>query len=339
MSFSVVFLGTDDFSLKCLNCLMAHKDFEVKGVITQPARQKKRGMHLLPSPVQEKAKALSLPVLTPSDLKDPDFLSQVQALKAQWAVLLSYGKILPPAFLNLFPNKALNFHTSLLPRWRGAAPVQRAIMAGDKTLGLSLQVMTQGLDKGPVTGARSFELTQDMSAHMVFDKMAVLMEDLLTDMLAYMRGQKNPLPQEEGLATYAPRIDKKETRIIWEKPAMTLFNQIRALDKGPQAWTMLKGKRIKIYKAQGPLPQTELDSGRACDKAVMISSNGKTQKPAQKNTIPEGQVVDIQKNQFKVACGNQSVLSILTLQPESKNIMSAGEYTRGYGLKVGDKFE
>ena len=338
MKFAVLFLGTDDFSLKCLNCLMAHKDFEVKGVITQPTRRKKRGMHPLPSPVKIQAQKMSLPLFTPHNLKDPDFLSQVQDLKAKWAILLSYGKILPPAFLSLFPNKALNFHASLLPRWRGAAPVQRAIMAGDKTLGISLQVMTQGLDKGPLIGAKSFELTQDMSALSAFDKMAGLMEELLTDMLSYMQGQKKPLPQDESQATYASKIDKKETRIIWKKPAVTLFNQIRALTKGPSAWTMYKGKRIKIYKAQGPMPLTEFNLNQAYGVV-----DSKPYKPAPTNTIqkapPGGQVVEVQKHSFKVACGDMFFLSILTLQPESKNIMSAGEYIRGYNLKVGDKFD
>ena len=342
MAFPLIFLGTDDFSLKCLNSLIKYSTqinhpkvkakqslplakslkpiFEVRGVITQPVRRKGRGWHQLPSPVQKKAQELSLPVLTPVNLKDPDFLSQVKALKAKWAILLSYGKILPLHFLSLFPQRALNFHASLLPRWRGAAPVQRAIMAGDKTMGLSLQVMHSGLDKGPVIGARAFTLTTDMSAISVFDKMALLLEELLTqDMLSYMQGQKVPQPQEESQATWAPKIEKKESQLIWSQPALTLFNQIRALVKGPQAWTLYKGKRIKIYKSFVP------------NKKI---GNNKYQ-----ISIKPGQVVEVQKNGFTVACGKKSFLSIVTMQPESKKIISAGDYIRGYGLKKGDCFE
>ena len=324
MIFPIIFLGTDDFSLKCLNSLIDHSNkgsslFDIRGVITQVIRRKSRGMHLIPSPVAKKAKNLSIPLLMPTNLKDPHFLSQVKAWQSEWAILLSYGKVLPPEFLSLFPQKALNFHASLLPRWRGAAPVQRAIMAGDKTLGFSLQVMTKGLDKGPIIGMRSFELTKDMDAFLVFDKMAVLMEELITqDMLQYMQGQKKPLPQDESQATYAPKIDKKESQIIWSKPAQTLFNQIRALVKGPAAYTLCKGKRIKIYKTA----LMEEGEGRACEADT---------------TCPTpGEVVEVRKNHFIVACGDNSFLSILTLQPESKKIMSAGDYIRGYGLKSGE---
>ena len=360
MAFSIVFIGTDDFSLKCLNSLIKHSTliekhsikahFEIRAVITQPARQKGRGMRPLPSPVAEKAKAMSIPVLTPVDLKDPNFLSQVKSLKVKWAVLLSYGKILPQAFLDLFPQKALNFHASLLPKWRGAAPVQRAIMAGDQKMGLSLQVMTKGLDKGPVIGARSFELTLDMDTLSVFDKMESLMESLLTqDMLDYMQGQKPALPQNESHATYAPKIEKKESLIVWAKPAQVLFNQIRGLIKGPQAYTMHKGKRIKIYKAS--LNQTVFLKGKGATVDEFLSSYKVRKKLENANKasikVPDtidlrvkpGQVVDIQKTHFTVACGEKSFLSILKLQPESKKLLSAGDYIRGYNLKKGDIFE
>ena len=326
MAFSVIFIGTDDFSVKCLNSLIKHSTltekqspqalFEIQGVITQPIRQRGRGMHFLPSPVAKKAKAHSLPVLTPTNLKESNFLSQVKTLRAEWAILLSYGKILPQAFLSLFPQKALNFHASLLPRWRGAAPVQRAIMAGDPKIGISLQVMTKGLDKGPVIGARSFALTEDMDTLSAFDKMEPLMESLLTqDMLDYIRGQKTAVPQKESQATYAPKIEKTESQIIWDQPAHTIFNQIKGLIKGPQAYTMSKGKRIKIYK-------TSL-------KALEIRDP----------KIKPGQVAEIQKTYFTVACGENSFLSILRLQPESKKILSAEDYIRGYNIKKGDSFD
>ena len=308
--FPIIFLGTDDISLHGLNQLIQHPAFKIKGVITQKARPKGRGMRSLLSPVAKRAEHFSLPVLMSDNLKDSDFLSKVKGLGAQWAVLLSYGKILPKAFLSLFPEKALNFHASLLPRWRGAAPIQRAIMAGDRKLGMSLQVMEPRLDAGPLIGVRSFELTAEMDAIDAFRKMESLIGELLTDLLEYMKGRRVPVPQE-GEQTYARKIDKKESQIIWDESALKIYNQIRALVRGPQAYTVYKGKRIKIYKAQYCFDNT-LD-------------------------VLPGQTVEVSSDYFKVAC-RKSVLSVIQLQPESKKIMSAGEYIRGYNFKMGIRF-
>ena len=307
-TFPIIFLGTDKISLKGLDHLLHHPEFEVKGVVTQKAKRKGRGLYSRLSPVAQRAENLPLPVLMPDNLKDPDFLSDVKSLKARWAVLLSYGKILPPDFLSLFPERALNFHASLLPRWRGAAPVQRAIMAGDRQLGMSLQVMKAQLDTGPLIGVRAFELTEQMNAIDAFEKMDFLIKELLSDLLEYMKGHCVPVPQKEGEVIYARKIDKKESQIVWNESAVNIFNKVRALVMGPQAYTFYKGKRIKIYKAK-PCFESEHE---ACP----------------------GQVVEIDSDCIKVAC-QKSTLSILRLQPESKQIMSAGDYVRGYNLKTG----
>ncbi len=306
--FPIVFLGTDKISLKGLNHLLHHPEFEIKGVVTQKEKRKGRGLYSRLPPVAQRAKDLSLPVLMPDNLKDPGFLSDVKNLKARWAVLLSYGKILPPEFLSLFPGRALNFHASLLPRWRGAAPVQRAIMAGDRELGMSLQVMKAQLDAGPLIGVRAFELTEQMDAIDAFKKMEFLIKELLSDLLGYMKGRCVPVPQKEGEVIYARKIDKKESQIVWNESAVNIFNKVRALVMGPQAYTFYKGKRVKIYKAKSCLES----EGEACP----------------------GQIVDIGSDYIKVAC-QKSTLSVLQLQPESKKIMSAGDYIRGYNLKEG----
>ena len=323
--FPVIFVGTDNISLQGLNHFLCHPEFEVKGVVTQKARRKGRGMRFFDSPVAERAKALALPTLTPDNLKSAQFLSQVKSLQAQWLVLLSYGKILPPVFLSMFPGRALNFHASLLPRWRGSAPIQRAIMAGDQELGMSLQVMTSRLDTGPLIGSRSFKVGRERDTAFAFKKMDFLVQDLLTDLLQYMKGQLTPIPQEETKVTYAHKIDKKESRIIWDMPALKIFNKIRALVMGPQAYTLYKGKRIKIYKVRWD-KATEVASGP--DRVGGLQGVG---------AFSPGQVVEIGVDYFKVACGDLS-LSVIQVQPESKKIMSAGEYIRGYNLKKGDKF-
>ena len=310
-AFSVVFLGTDHIALKGLNRIQQDSGFDVKGVVTQAPKKQGRGWHSLMSPVAQRAKELSLPVFLPDNLKSSEFLSKIKDLKASWVVLLSYGKILPRDFLSLFPGRALNFHASLLPRWRGAAPVQRAIMEGDETLGMSLQVMEPKLDAGPLIGTRMFKMTMEMDAADVFNKMDLLIQELLTDLLEYMRGNLVPVPQEESSTSYAHKIDKQESRIVWQGPGLKIFNQIRALVMGPQAYTFYKGKRLKIYKAR-----------YHSEKHTM-------------NT--PGQIVELSSDSFKVACCD-SVLSVIQLQPESKKIISAGEYIRGYNIKIGDIF-
>ena len=306
--FPIVFLGTDDFSLRCLNLLVERPEFEVKAVITQATRPKGRGLQATPSSLTQRVKELSLPLWTPDDLKAPEFLSQVKALDVDWAVLLSYGKILPEVFLSLFPDRALNFHASLLPQWRGAAPVQRAIMAGDTELGMSLQVMEPKLDRGPLVGVRSFEMSREMDAKDAFKEMESLMKMLLTDLLEYMKGSRIPVKQDEKRKVmYARKIDKKESKIEWKEPAIKIWNKIRALVTGPQAYTLYKGKRVKIYKAK-------------CD--------------FKSTSAPPGQIVNLGSDSFEVACGD-CVLSIIQLQPESKKIMSAEEYMRGYNLQTG----
>ncbi|MDE0120003.1 MAG: methionyl-tRNA formyltransferase [Bdellovibrionales bacterium] len=310
-AFPVLFLGTDHIALKGLNRFVQHLRFDVKGVVTQVPKKQGRGRRCLMSPVARKAQELSLPVLIPDNLKSPEFLSQVKDLRASWAVLLSYGKILPKDFLSLFPGRALNFHASLLPRWKGAAPIQRAIMAGDETLGMSLQVMESKLDTGPLIGTRMFKMEMEMDAVDVFNKMDFLIQELLSDLLEYMKGNLVPVPQGESSTLYAHKIDKKESQIVWQEPALKIFNHIRALVIGPQAYTFYKGKRLKIYKARYPSEEHVVNT--------------------------PGQIVELSADSFKVAC-RDSVLSVIQLQPESKNIMSAGEYIRGYNIKKGDIF-
>ena len=308
--FPLIFLGTDHISLSALDQLIEHPAFEVKGVISGGVKRRGRGMSFLASPVAQRSKELGLCVLSPDNLKDPVFLKEVKKWQAEWAILLSYGKILPQEFLDLFPKRALNFHASLLPRWRGAAPVQRGIMAGDQQFGMSLQVMEDRLDQGPLIGSRSFLLTENKDAQDAFKKMVDLQKELLPDLLKYMEGKLKPSPQDESQSSYAHKIDKKESRIIWSDPARKISNQIRALVMGPQAYTFYKNHRVKIYQAR-------YQKG---------------------NKEPFGGVVELASDHFKVACG-EGMLSIFQLQPESKKIISAGEFIRGYTLESGQIFK
>ena len=313
--FPVIFMGTGSLALRCAQALKKHSNIELKGLISQPAKAQGRGLKTRPSPLALWADTLSLPYFTPHELKSQSFLSQIAALQADWTVVLSYGKILPSEFLSLFPKRILNFHTSLLPRWRGAAPIERAVMAGDRTLGMSLQIMEKKLDTGALIGSQAFNLSEDLDAAFAFKKMEELIPLLLEDMMDYMKGNKSPQPQEEKKASYAKKIDKKQDcRIIWSEPAVKIFNQIRGLSAGPQAYTFYKGKRLKIHKSK-----------KICynDKAHLKNA---------------GSVHKIDSEGFEVLCGLGS-LKIQQVHPESKKLMSAGEFIKGYPLQLGDTLE
>ncbi len=306
-------MGTEKISVHCLNSLKEHDQVNLKGVISTPDLPKGRGLKTQMSEVAVRAQELSLSCFTPHDLKSPEFVSQVKSLKADWVVVLAYGKILPKDFLNLFPRRALNFHASLLPRWRGAAPIQRAIMAGDSTLGMSLQVMESRLDTGAIVGTRSFALTDEMDSVFVFKKMEELTKDLLEDMIEYMKGNKTAQVQDEQQSSYASKIDKKkDSLIVWSESAIKIFNQIRGLAIGPQAYTFYKEKRLKIYKAEKVSQQKFVQSDKF------------------------GSIYDLSVDGFQVCCGD-GMLNIKELQLESKRKMSAVEFIKGCHLKIGDK--
>ena len=304
-------MGSSLLSVKCLESLRAYENLEVKAVVAVPPRPQGRGLKMQAPPTALKAQELNLPLFMPESLKDSVFLSQIKNLKAQGALVLAYGKILPKAFLNMFPEKCLNFHASLLPKWRGAAPVERALMAGDSKTGMSLQVMGPGLDTGPLISVKSFDVTDEMDSQDVFQKMEGLTVDMLDDVCLYMQGLKSSTPQKEHLKSYAEKVDKKESLIMWSNPAQKILNQVRALSLGPVAYTFYKKKRLKIYKAKmGSLLADSKDSA-GCVKA--LDSKG-----------------------VQVLCGDQFLLRLQEVQMESKKRMPADLWAKGFGIKPGD---
>ncbi len=310
--FPILFLGTELISLECFHALLAHSAFEIKGVVTQAIRSPGRGLSKCDSPVALRAKELGLPVFTPLSLKAKEFLQTIRCLGARWVVMLSYGKILPIDFLQLFPNRVLNFHASLLPRWRGAAPIQRVLLAGDKETGMSLQVVKEKLDAGSIIGSRRFQIEDEMDAIFLLHKMISLIPEMMDDLILYMQNELSPTPQDESQTSYARKIDKKENLIVWSQSGLQIFNQIRAFALGPQSYTFFKKKRLRIHKAEySPHQSSSFHS------------------PAE--------IVEIGPDFFQVAC-QDSLIKIVQVQPESKGILSAGEYVRGYGLKKGSYF-
>ncbi len=264
----IVFMGTPDFAVPTLDALV-EAGHEIVAAYSQPARPGgRRGRELVPSPVQGRAEALGIPVHTPVSLKGVDEQAAFAALAADVAVVAAYGLILPRAVLAAPVHGCLNVHGSLLPRWRGAAPVQRAIMAGDAQTGVGIMQMEAGLDTGPVrlegrapvAGKTAGELTAELAA-----MGARLMVTVLGDLAGHP-----PVPQvEEGL-TYAAKIDKAEARIDFAAPAIAVERLIRAMNPAPGAWIEVKGERVKILAAD-VLPFTFYGTGETVDDGLTIA--------------------------------------------------------------------
>ncbi|MCC7403545.1 MAG: methionyl-tRNA formyltransferase [Bdellovibrionales bacterium] len=305
-----VFLGTPDIARHCLEALLKDSHYKVVGVVSQPDRPAGRKMVLAPSPVKQLALTHQLPVLTPERVSDPAALTSIQNWGAEVAVVVAFGQILPQAFLDLYPRQVVNVHASILPRWRGAAPIQRSVMAGETQTGVCLQVMVKKLDAGDVIGVRHLKVTEAMTAVEVHEQMKPLAADLLAvDLMDYLRGNLVPVPQDESLVTYAHKISKAESLIDWRRPAVEIFNQMRGMALGPGVYTTLKGKKLKIHGAQ-----------------VV---------PGQRQNHP-GEVIKVDADSFIVASGGEA-LRVLSVQPESRAQMTVQEFLRGYPLQSGER--
>lgn len=303
------FLGTPDFAKHCLEALIKDDHFEVVGVVTQPDRPAGRNMRLTPSPVKALVAPVGIPLITPEKASDPEVIKEVATWKAEVAVVVAFGQILKQPFLDLFPRKIVNVHTSLLPTWRGAAPMQRALMNGDQETGVSLQIMELKLDAGDVLGVRRMNLPAEMNAVELHEAMKPLAVELLTvDFMDYLRGNLTPIKQDESLVTYAHKILKDEAVINWRQSAEKIHNQVRGLQLGPAAVCRRQGAALKIHRTR-----------------VNPHAQGQP-----------GEVVRIDGASFTVACERQG-LEVFEVQPESRARMPVGEYLKGHPLRVGDK--
>ncbi len=251
----VAFAGTPQFAATALDALL-HSPHRVVAVYTQPDRPAGRGRRLTPSPVKVLAQAHHLPVLQPATLRDEDVLRRLRGHGADALVVAAYGLILPKAALEACPLGAVNIHASLLPRWRGAAPIQRAILAGDRETGVTLMQMDEGLDTGAILAERATPIEARDTAATLHDRLARLGAELLLETLPRLAaGAIEPRPQDERLATYADKLRKEEARIDWTLPAAHIDRQVRAFDPWPVAHTTLDGQTLRVWRAR-PEPGT-----------------------------------------------------------------------------------
>lgn len=243
----IVFMGTPDFAVPTLQHLIHHNQHNVIGVVTQPDRPAGRNRQVQPSPIKVVAQSAGIPVFQPEKLRRPEAIDELRQWTPDVYVVAAFGQILPQAVLDIPPYGSLNIHASLLPRWRGAAPINAAIRAGDKESGVTIMKMDAGLDTGPILSQRAIPLAPDETAQTLHDKLSALGADLLIETLpGYLDGTIIPQPQNNDLATLAPRIDKGEGRVDWTKPAAEIERTIRAFMPWPGTYTFWNGKQLKL---------------------------------------------------------------------------------------------
>lgn len=260
MNLRIVFMGSPDFSLPTLKALYQHHD--VVGVVTQPDRPAGRGRSMQPSDVKLLAKELGLPLIQPASLKEPDALKQLRTWSPDVIVVAAFGQILRESVLDLPPFGCINVHASLLPRWRGAAPVQAAVLHDDHS-GVTIMKMDKGLDTGPILSQQSIPIPETMTAGQLFDRLAQMGADLLIDSLPkYIRGGIKPKPQDDERATYAPQLQKSDGKLDFNKPAEFLARIVRAYNPWPGAFQFYDSTRLKILKAHAVSSQNVLPGAR-----------------------------------------------------------------------------
>lgn len=304
----VVFMGTADFAVTALEACINDDHYDVVGVVSQPDRPAGRKMQLKASPVKELAVKHGIEVFTPESINTEESIAQLRKWNAEIGVVVAFGQILKQEVIDSFERGCVNIHGSLLPRWRGAAPIQRALMEGDSESGVTLQKIDLALDAGDMIGVRKVELTDDIDAPILYDKLKHLGAELIhIELMDYIRGNLGLVRQDESQITVAKKLKKEDGIIQWETPAREIFNRYRGMKLWPGSWSFREGKTLKVH----------------------------SMRPVEKSGEP-GTIIDSTKESFTVACG-QGALEIFEVQPESKPKMTAEAYMAGRPFSKGEK--
>lgn len=311
---SVVFMGTPDFSVPILR--MIHEEgYEVLAVVTQPDRPVGRKKVLTPPPVKAEAVRLGLPVIQPEKLRNSEELQEILALNPDIVITAAFGQILPKDLLEAPRFGCINVHASLLPKYRGGAPIHQAIIDGEEKTGVTIMYMAEKLDAGDIITQRAIAIEDEDNTGTMFEKLSVVGRDLLMDTLPLIiEGKNERIPQDEEKVTFAHNISREQERVNWSNSARAVFNQVRGLTPWPTAYTKFQGENVKLW-------------------SVKEGDSLTNQSP--------GQVIKINKDSFEVAAGDGKSIVICELQPAGKKRMTAQDYLRGTGSKlaIGDQFE
>jgi len=306
----IVFMGTSAFAVPSL-CALADSQYELGAVLTRPDRPAGRGLRPRPSAVKQAAIELRLPLLQPERIGSQEGRRALEQISPDLSVVVAYGQILPPEVLGIPPLGNINLHASLLPKYRGAAPLQRALMAGERQTGVTTLWMSEGLDEGDIIFQQALLIGEDETYGMLHDRLAQTGAQLLLETLdSIQRGNAPRRPQLPSLASYAPPIKPKEARISWSQSAAEIHNLVRALNPAPGAFCLWRGRRLKVWRVE---------------------------KALRREGIP-GEIVEFTPRGPLVASGRGGVI-LTEVQPEGRRRISGSEFVRGYRPRAGEAVE
>lgn len=319
MNDNLIFMGTPEFAVPALEALL-EQGWPVRAVVAQPDRPSGRHMRLTAPPVKALALRYEIPVLQPQKLRDPGFVEQLRAFAPRVIVTAAYGRILPPAVLTLPPGGCLNLHASLLPAYRGAAPIQWAIIRGETETGVTLMRMDEGLDTGSILTQRSLPIGADVRADELAADLAALAARMIgPELRRYLDGQLPEQPQDSDRATQAPMLARENGWINWSCPAAVLHNRVRGMFPWPGAYTTALGKRLKVLRSR-PSDRDSTGADIRCDSAGADISG-----------YPPGTICRLSGEAISVSCGD-GILDLLELQQENSRPMSSRECWHNYRI-------
>ena len=311
---SVIFMGTPDFAVPSLEKI--HKEYHLLSVYTQPPKKSGRGLRTKLNPIHEISNDYNLPVKTPQNFKSLDIIKEIKNLRPDFIIVVAYGLILPKTVLDIPNFFCLNGHASDLPRWRGAAPIQRAIEAGDKTTAACAMIMEETLDTGPVIAKKKINILNKDTASSLHDKLSKLTANVLIESMdKIIQNKYKPIKQKITGITYANKITSNDTLINWSQNNEEILRKLRSLSNWPGGWTYHNQNRIRIHEAK----KIEFSVG--------------------KENIKPGEFIGYSGNGSPIIqCGSNSFLEITQIQKEGKKKMNSQDFLRGYKINIGDKF-
>src|SRR5699024_8061377 len=304
----VIFMGTPSFSVPILQALIEEETIEVAAVVTQPDRKVGRKQILTPSPVKQLAMTYDIPVLQPEKLSNSQEMQQILELEPDLLITAAYGQYVPTKLLKAPTYRAINVHASLLPKYRGAAPIHYAVLKGDDVTGVTIMYMEKVMDAGDIIAQREIPITKEDDTGTLFEKLSLLGRDLLMDTLPKIFARENAsIKQDESKVSFSPMISKEQEKIDWEQTAKEIYNLIRALRPAPGAYTLIEETRFKVWDSE-------------------VIHQGTSKDP--------GTIIKIDKEHLYVACGEQTVLSLKEVQPAGKKRMGIDDYLIGTDLEL-----